>query len=146
MLKVVEMDAAEQIELIDSMNFGHLACAHENQPYIVPMHYAFDGEYIYFLTTEGVKTKWLDGNPKVCFQIEKVMDERHWQSVIILGCAARLSNAEDIGRATNFIFKKHSSLTPALNETIVHGKEKFDGAAIYSVRMETVTGRKTARL
>ena len=34
---------------------GRLACAQDNQPYIVPINFAFDGTYIYGFTTLGQK-------------------------------------------------------------------------------------------
>jgi hypothetical protein len=145
MLRVVETTADEHLRLLESENFGHLGCAQDNQPYVLPMHFAFDGENILFLTTVGMKTEWLDDNPKVCFQIEKMTDERRWQSVVVLGRAERLVNAEEMGRAGDFIFKKHPSLTPALNKTIVQGEERPGRAAIYRIRPISITGRKTTK-
>lgn len=145
MLKIVELKTEEQLELLAAMNFGHLACALDNQPYIVPMHYAFDGENILFLTLEGQKTEWLESNPRVCFQIERVADERHWQSVIVQGMAARLSAADEIGRAGDIIFKKHSSLAPAVSRTVIGTEEKSGRAAIYRLKPTVITGRKTAK-
>lgn len=145
MLKIVEMIDAENLELLEAANFGHLGCARDGQPYVLPMHFAFDGASVLFLTVDGQKTVWLDQNPKVCLQIEKTLDERHWQSAAVFGLAQRLTNAEEIGRAASFIFKKHSSLTPALNRTIVDGAEKTGGAAIYRINPIRITGRKTAR-
>lgn len=145
MLKIIETTETESLMVLESTNFGHLGCAGDNQPYIVPMHYAFDGECIYFLTREGMKTKLLNDNPQVCFQVEKVADERHWQSIIVIGKAELLTESEDINRAANFIVKKHASLRPALNITVIQGKEKLSNAAIYRIRPITISGRKTVK-
>jgi hypothetical protein len=145
MLKIVETTQSESLELLESTNFGHLGCAGDDQPYVVPMHYAFDGENIYFLTKEGMKTALLENNPKVCLQVEKIKDERHWQSVVLLGKAELLTDAEEIGRAANFIVKKHASLKPALNITIIEGRERETSAAVYRIRPSRISGRKTVK-
>lgn len=143
MLKIVEMQSLEQLKLLEEMNFGHLACSQEDQPYIVPMNYAYDGENIFILTTEGMKTQWMNVNPKICFQIEQVSDQRHWQSVIVMGYAELLTHSEDIGRAAHFIVKKNPLLTPAFNKTILSGEERSGGAAVYRIHVSSMSGHKT---
>lgn len=145
MLTVIETTADEQLALLAAMNFGHLGCASDDQPYVVPMHYALDGEQILFFTVEGQKTGWLDDNPKVCFQVEKITDERHWQSVIVLGNAARLTDGAEIGRAGKIIFEQHSSLAPAINQTVIGDEPKSGAAAIYSISPTSMSGRKTVK-
>jgi nitroimidazol reductase NimA-like FMN-containing flavoprotein (pyridoxamine 5'-phosphate oxidase superfamily) len=143
MLKITNTTDIESRTLLEAVKFGHLGCSKDDQPYIVPMHYAFDGENIYFFTTEGMKTEWLDANPKVCLQVEHIDDDRHWRSVIIMGKAERLTNAEEIGRAANFIVKHHASLTPALNKTIIENQERSGSAVVYRLHPDSITGRKT---
>ena len=33
--------------------FGHLGCSRDDHPYVVPMHYAFDSQDLYFSTTQA---------------------------------------------------------------------------------------------
>jgi uncharacterized protein len=145
MLKISETTDSEAKKLLEANNYGHLGCSLDHQPYIVPMNYAFDGEHIFLFTTGGLKTEWLTVNPKVCFQVEQVRDGRHWQSVIVTGCAELLTHFEDIGRAANFIVKNNSLLTPALNQTTVGGVERNGSAAVYRIHIASITGRKTVR-
>ena len=48
MLKVENMPPAEMHALLQRESFGHLGCARDNRPYVVPMHYAYDGKELYF--------------------------------------------------------------------------------------------------
>ncbi len=48
MLKVEDMSPAEMHALSQRESFGHLGCARDNRPYVVPMHYAYDGKELYF--------------------------------------------------------------------------------------------------
>jgi nitroimidazol reductase NimA-like FMN-containing flavoprotein (pyridoxamine 5'-phosphate oxidase superfamily) len=63
--------SAEMHALLMSGNFGHLGCALEGRPYVVPMNYAYDGKELYFFTTEGMKTSFISVNPQVCLQVEE---------------------------------------------------------------------------
>ena len=74
MLKVEDMSPAEMHALLQRESFGHLGCARDGRPYVVPMHYAYDGKDLYFFTTEGMKTRFIQANPQVCLQVEEVTD------------------------------------------------------------------------
>jgi nitroimidazol reductase NimA-like FMN-containing flavoprotein (pyridoxamine 5'-phosphate oxidase superfamily) len=93
-----------------------LAYAYEGQPYIVPIHFGYDGENIYFFTTDGTKTRILSANPKVCLQVEQVEDFEHWQSVMVIGHAEPLSNSKEIDRAIVCLTEREIPLPPEMNK------------------------------
>ena len=95
--------------LLRSAGFGHLGCALEGRPYVVPMHYTFDGKELYFYATEGMKTQFMNGNPQVCLQVEEITDSSHWSSVVILGRAERLIDSKEIERAVSQLTERHPS-------------------------------------
>jgi len=78
--------------ILSSQVVGRLACTDGNRPYIVPVTFAFDGEYIYGQTNEGTKLKILRKNPNVCFEVDMLIDIWNWQSVIIYGKFEELFN------------------------------------------------------
>lgn len=80
-----EMTGEECSEALKRSDFGRLACAHDNQPYVVPIHFAFDGYYLYGFTTLGQKVEWMRSNPLVCFEIDEVRSHSQWMSVIAFG-------------------------------------------------------------
>ncbi len=45
--------------VLSSQVLGRLACTNGKQPYIVPVTYTYDGEYIYGQTNEGTKLEIL---------------------------------------------------------------------------------------
>ena len=55
MLKVEDMSPAEMHALLQRESSGHLGCARDDRPYVVPMHYAYDGKEFYFFTTQGIR-------------------------------------------------------------------------------------------
>src|SRR3989442_2238935 len=99
MLRVEDMSPAEMHRLLQRESFGHLGCAREGRPYVVPMNYAYDGKELYFFTTEGIKTQFIGANPQVCLQVEEVTDSCHWRSVMVIGRAEHLTSQDETQRA-----------------------------------------------
>jgi len=71
-------------------SLARLACAHENQPYVVPTYVAYDqtssGQAcLYGFTTPGQKIAWMRSNPLVCVEVDEVAAYDQWVSVIAFG-------------------------------------------------------------
>jgi nitroimidazol reductase NimA-like FMN-containing flavoprotein (pyridoxamine 5'-phosphate oxidase superfamily) len=143
MLNVEDMPFAEMQALLQQVGFGHLGCAHNNRPYVVPIHYAYDSQDIYFFTTEGTKTEYIADNPEVCLQVEEVRDAAHWRSVMVNGRAERITEPEALEHAMQLITERNPTLTPALNLTQLDTLGRANITAIYRVHPHTVDGRKT---
>ena len=142
-LGIDPMAADEMRALLVRASFGHLACARDNRPYVVPMNYAYDGHDLYFFTTEGTKTEIINANPEVCFQVEEVADSSHWRSVMVVGAAHSLARPDEVERAMRLITERNPTLTPALNQTEVGAWERPSNIALYRLRPRAVSGRKT---
>ena len=144
MLQVEDMPPAEMHSLLRTVGFGHLGCSQNGRPYVVPMHYAYDGKELFFFTTEGMKTHLMEGNPEVCLQVEDVHDSTHWRSVMVVGRAERLAQREEMARAMQLITERNPSLTPAISATQVDAMGRAVEIALYRIQPEIIDGRKTA--
>lgn len=143
MVEIKEMTAEEMRALLQRAGYGHLGCARGDEPYVVPIHYAYDEPDIYTFTTEGRKTEFIEANAKVCLQVEEVTDPMGWRSVIAVGLAERLRSAEETERAMQFITERNPTLTPAINKMWVDVWGRASITAIYRIRPRTLSGRKT---
>ena len=143
MLKVREMTAEEMSGLLRKVGFGHLGCSRDGMPYVVPMNYAYDSDAVYFFTTEGTKTAYIDSNPEVCLQVEEVDGPDRWRSVMVTGSAERVARPEDLERAMQTLTEKNPTLTPAISDTRVGAEERPGGMVVYRIRPKTIDGRKT---
>lgn len=143
MLKVKEMSRGERLALLLRGGYGHLGCSRDNHPYVVPMHYAFDSEALYFFTTDGTKTEFMAANHEVCFQVEEVTDARRWRSVMVTGRAERITGDEEMERAMQLITARNPTLAPALNETKIGAWKRFNNVVMYRVRPDAIYGRHT---
>ncbi len=144
MLKVEDMSPAEMHELLERQSFAHLGCARDGRPYVVPMNYAFDGKDLFFFTTEGMKTHFMEANPEVCLQVEEVANPSQWRSVMVIGRAQRLTQTEEVQQAMQHILKRNPSLTPAISATSIDAWGRAVDIALYRVTPEIMDGRKTA--
>jgi len=142
-LKVEDMAPAEMHALLQRESFGHLGCTRDGRPYVVPMHYAYDGKELFFFTTEGMKTQFIEANPKVCLQVEEITDSTHWRSVMVIGQAEQLTNAEELERAMKLITERNPSLTPAISATQLDTWGRAVDIALYRIRPDLIDGRKT---
>ncbi|MFN2577082.1 MAG: pyridoxamine 5'-phosphate oxidase family protein [Pyrinomonadaceae bacterium] len=143
MLKVSDMGPAEMHALLQSKSFGHLGCARDGRPYVVPMHYAYDGKDLYFFTTQGMKTQFIEANPQVCLQIEDVTASSNWRSVMVIGRANELTTADELQRAMKLITERNPSLTPAISATQVDALGRAVDIALYRITPEIIDGRHT---
>jgi len=80
-----EMTIDECYSALQKASVGRLGCALNNQPYVVPINFAFDGSCLYGFTTLGQKVEWLRANPLVSFEIDEVTGHNNWMSIILFG-------------------------------------------------------------
>ena len=143
MLKVEDMAPAEMHALLQREFFGHLGCARDGRPYVLPMNYAYDGKELYFFTTEGMKTRFIEANPQVCLQVEEITDSTHWRSVMVIGKAEQITKSEETQRAMKLITERNPSLTPAISATQLDTWGRAVDIAIYRITPELMDGRQT---
>jgi nitroimidazol reductase NimA-like FMN-containing flavoprotein (pyridoxamine 5'-phosphate oxidase superfamily) len=143
MLKVEDMPLEEMRSLLSRIGYGHLGCAREGRPYVVPMHYAYDGECLYLFTTEGMKTGFIEANAEVCFQVEEVESASSWKSVMVTGQAERVTKQDDKEHALQHITENNPTLTPAINRTQLDTWGRANEVVLYRIRPAIIDGRRT---
>lgn len=111
-LTQLEMD-----NLLHSQLIGRLACIQGDEPYIVPMAYAYEGDRILGQTSSGLKLNILRQNPKVCFEVDQLIDLRNWKSVILFGTFREIQDTQ-INPARQWLFDR---IFPLSTPAQVHG-------------------------
>jgi len=96
-MMINEMAEQECREALARTSFGRLGCSLGDQPYIVPVCLASDGEFIYVFSTLGKKIAWMRANPKVCIQIDEIKSQSEWSSVIVNGRYEELLDSQHAG-------------------------------------------------
>ena len=145
MVEVSAMTRDEMERLLARGWYGHLGCARDGHPYVVPMCYAYDAPDLYFFTTEGTKTEFIAANHEVCFQVEEIVGPDDWRSVMLTGRAELLTEASDVERAMYLVSERNPSLTPALSHTRIGAWTRLSRIALYRLRFDAAYGRQTAK-
>lgn len=143
LLEIEEMEIDEIQKFISSENFAHLACSHNDVPYVVPINYALIDPYIYVYTTEGKKSETMIANPNVCLQIERVKSRTDWQSVIINALAQPVRDMDEREKAVAAILKVNPTLTPAISVHWMDDWVRENIETIFRLEPTSKSGRKT---
>jgi nitroimidazol reductase NimA-like FMN-containing flavoprotein (pyridoxamine 5'-phosphate oxidase superfamily) len=89
------LNTIEIEHLLTTGLLGRIGCHANDLTYIVPISYAYDGEYVYAHTHEGLKMSMMRTNPKVCFEVESMPNMANWQTVICWGEFEEVINPAD---------------------------------------------------
>jgi nitroimidazol reductase NimA-like FMN-containing flavoprotein (pyridoxamine 5'-phosphate oxidase superfamily) len=106
---IQEMTTSECLRVLASHRLGRLACARDNQPYIVPIYFAYDEPYLYCFTTPGQKVEWMRTNPLVCVEVDEVEDSDAWTSVVVFGRYEECQELADIDQPDQERFPAESA-------------------------------------
>ncbi|MER9890720.1 pyridoxamine 5'-phosphate oxidase family protein [Mesorhizobium sp. M0119] len=79
------LSALECTKLLTANRVGHLACAKDGQPYVVPFYYAHADNHLYAFSIPGKKVDWMRVNALVCVQVDERGQGRAWRSVVVDG-------------------------------------------------------------
>jgi nitroimidazol reductase NimA-like FMN-containing flavoprotein (pyridoxamine 5'-phosphate oxidase superfamily) len=83
---IQELTKSDCLGALAHARLGRLACARENQPYVVPFYFVYDKGYLYGFTTPGQTVAWMRSNPRVCVEVEEGgVDSGEWTSIIVFG-------------------------------------------------------------
>ncbi len=84
-------DRQEIEKVITSCKTCYLAMSEDNKPYVVPMNFALDGDFVILHSAqEGRKWETMKNNPKVCINWTSGEDLA-WQDVRV-GCSYRVKS------------------------------------------------------
>ena len=142
-----ELSSLQVQNVLTSQVIGRLACVNDTQPYIIPVTYAYDGNYIYGQTNEGLKLEAMRKNPNVCFEADIMTDMRNWKSVVIYGEFEELSGtnaAEARALMLRHIFPLQTSSTINLDghaETGVIDDSARVKEVMYRIKIKEIPGR-----
>jgi len=136
-------------QIIHKAQICHLACSRNDEPYVVPLSFGYDGEAVYFHTAqEGKKIDFLKSNPLVCLSFEhniKIQPNADlackwsfaFSSVIITGNAEELSSPQDKLEGLNRIMFHYS------NREWDIPLEELSRTKVWKVIIHTINGKKS---
>jgi hypothetical protein len=134
-------------KVLEQQVIGRIGCYANGTVYIVPISYAYDGEYIYGRTHEGLKIDIMRKNPEVCFEVDIIERMSKWKSVIAWGRFEELHEGELRTEALKKLMARHLPLVTS--ETVqlsslwpfnASETEVIEGV-VYRIKLGEKTGR-----
>lgn len=139
------MTRAECREALAQADVGRLACARDNQPYIVPITFAVDGDHLYSFSIAGRKIDWMRDNPRVCLEVDNVKSWQEWTTVIALGQYEELPDTPDWQderrHAHSLLQQRAMWWQPASVDISDHAGEVFL-PVFFRIVLDDLTGRR----
>jgi nitroimidazol reductase NimA-like FMN-containing flavoprotein (pyridoxamine 5'-phosphate oxidase superfamily) len=93
---MINLTTNEVIRVIKGNYTGHLGFIAQNSPHVLPITYYYDesNNSIISYSAEGNKIDAMRENNNVCLQIEEIVSNNNWQSVLVYGTFEELHGAD----------------------------------------------------
>ncbi|MEI4481865.1 MULTISPECIES: pyridoxamine 5'-phosphate oxidase family protein [unclassified Phyllobacterium] len=144
---IQDMTQQEIKEFLARATIGRLACAKDNQPYVIPLSFAYDDVSLYSLTSAGTKVDWMRENPKVCIEFDEIVATNNWQSVVVTGIFEELTSEpghiEARNNAHRLLSRTAEWWEPAYVKTISRNHVRPLEPVYFRVAIIHTTGHKT---
>lgn len=117
-------------------NLGRLGCIADEEPYVVPVHYLFDGKDIFIHSLPGRKINALRDNPRACLQVDEIRDTYHWRSVIAYGSYEEVFEEQARENILSKLFTRLPHMTP-VESRLANGLRQ---TIVFRIRVDEITG------
>jgi len=150
-LKEKEISSENEIlNILKRARICHLALSNENQPYMVPLHFGYYKNRLYFHSaSEGKKLTMIRKNPDVCFSIvtdiEIIQGETacQWQSryrsITGFGTASLVTDSGKKIEALNIIMSHYTE------GPFEYDQKALDQCLIIQIDIRSMTGKKSGQ-
>jgi len=137
-MTVETMSRDASLALLGTGRVGRLGFVAEGEPYVVPMDYVFEEMCIYAHSLLGHKIRALRGEPRACFQVDRVADDLHWSSVMVHGTYEEITDPGERLLAYRKLLLRFPGLTPV--EVIEDHGPPHPDVILFRIPVEAVTG------
>jgi uncharacterized protein len=135
-------------EVLSNGILGRIGCSLKGKTYIVPINYVYDGKQIIAHSTEGNKIFMMRQNPLVCFEVEEIINNQNWKSVIAQGTYHEITDERERYEAMKLFVDKMMKLkvsttahAPENNPERMRTNQHSARAVIYRIILAEKTGR-----
>jgi len=144
-----ELTSQESFDLVARIHLARLACARDNQPYIIPIFFAPHHRELFCASTVGQKIHWMRENPLVAVEVDEITSPQEWQTVVISGRYEEFGNTpqatEHRELAWSLLQKRQIWWEPAYVETILGGTERPMVPLFFRVHIDRISGHRAAK-
>jgi nitroimidazol reductase NimA-like FMN-containing flavoprotein (pyridoxamine 5'-phosphate oxidase superfamily) len=142
-----KLTCAQIEKLLQQQIVGRIGCHANGITYVIPVSYAYDGEYIYIRSREGMKLGMMRRNPEVCFEVDNTRNLSNWQSVVAWGLFQELPAGKEREHAVRCLEERK---LPVLSSETMHLSPEWPFSAenesevqgiVFRIRLMQKSGR-----
>jgi hypothetical protein len=135
MMKTISQEQARA--LLAEKSVGRLGCVSEGEPYVVPVSYILEGDFLYIHSLMGKKIRALRSQPRACLQVDDIRDAYHWRSVIATGHYEEVWDSRQRVRILDELYSHFPNLTPVEDVPVHDGQSSI---IVFRIRVDHITG------
>ena len=144
-------DRREIDEILNQARICRVAFAREDEPYLVPLFFGYDGRRLYLHSArQGKKLEFITANPQVCFEVEgevRILPDEaeacgwtaHFESVIGYGKVIELRSDEEKIHGLNQIMRHYSG------QAWTYSPAALKSVHIWAIEITSLTGKAVPR-
>lgn len=138
-----ELSRQESEQLLARNHVGRIAFTFHDRVDIEPIHYVFDGAWIYGRTSHGTKLEIVAHHRWVAFEVDEVNEVFAWQSVVVKGTFELIE--PDTPEHRNQAFARGVDLLRSLvPETLTAEDPTPFRQLMFRIHLDEVTGREAS--
>lgn len=126
-------------------SLGRLACCRGMQPYVVPIHFAYQNDFLYSFSMPGQKIDWMRANPLVCVEADHLRRE-DWTTVVVFGRYEELSDTAEMSgeraMAVGLLRQRAAWWKPGSLTIARGGTPSAPVPVFYRIVIAQITGRR----
>ena len=136
MIRMLSEESARQF--LRSRHFARLACVVNGDPYVVPINYKFENDFIYCHSLPGMKIEGLRKHRRACVQVDEIRSELYWKSVLAFGNYEEVVDQKERDSIYVELLKELPMLTPV--ESAVAEDVNAPEIIVFRIRVDRITG------
>jgi len=134
----VRINEAESRTLLSTLKVGRLGCIVDGGPYVVPINYYFEDDYVYSHSLQGLKITALRENPRVCLQVDDVESGTEWRSALAFGKYEEITKPSERSQILSKLLQYFPLLTP-VESAIVEDAGPLS-VIVFRIRIDRISG------
>ena len=131
------LSSKEGRQLLQAARVARLGCVVNGEPYVVPVNYHLDGDYLYSHSLPGLKIAGLREDPRACLQLDEIQDDLRWRSVIAFGRYEEITKPNERTEVLGKLLRKFPMLTPVESAITIDGYSPQ--VIVFKIKIERLT-------
>ena len=124
--------------LLKSARLARLGCIVDGEPYITPINYKYEHDFIYGHSLHGKKVEGLRKNPRACVQVDEIKSDLFWRSVMAFGKYEEITEPTERETVLRSLLREFPMLTPVESALAEDGIPPE--IIIFRIRIDRITG------